>query len=92
MKIDDDKITMEDGTEYYVNRGIIGLGCPDEDEWHIYEGYDGDLWYRYSWATEEEYEDWRMPMEHALEIASHMINRWQAFKNHWLERLKSDRG
>ena len=65
MKTDGDKFTLEcTGKEHYANDGIIGLS-PNGG---TYTGYDDNLAAK-QWTIEEQ-----------IELAEHMIQRWQTFK------------
>lgn len=69
MKIEGDKIFMNDGTEYDANCGIIGLSpkCLQPDGNCVYQGYDGQV-------------GWDLSKKHAVEIADYMIDLWNKFK------------
>lgn len=65
MKVNGDNFTLEcTGKEHYANFGIIGLS-PNGG---TYTGYDDNLAAE-QWTPEEQ-----------IELADHMIQRWQAFK------------
>ena len=67
MKMIDYEPVMDDGTKYYANGGIIGLG-PDLC---ISEGYDGGI--DNSWSP--------IPPAHRKEIAAYMIEQWTRVLN-----------
>ncbi len=67
-----DKITMDDGKDYYVNRGIIGL----DPNLSITEGYDGGF---SNFDADPDYGN--MPDQHRREIAAYMISLWTLVLN-----------
>lgn len=68
MKLEGDHLVLASGNRVYCNQGIVGLGV-EGPVWEVYEGYDGGLGDLHTLSTP----DW-------LEIADHMIARWQAFR------------
>lgn len=71
MTLNGDTITFSTGKETYANCGIIGLS----PKLSISEGYDSGLWTR---EYDEEFEEFTR--EELTEIADHMIERWQNFR------------
>ena len=63
MKIDRDELTMDDGTTYYANRGIVGL----DYTLTLFGGYDQGI-------STEDFE--AVPPHHRREIAEYMIALW----------------
>jgi len=91
MKIENRKIIFNDGAERYCSYGIIGLS----PEFDIHDGYDGTLYNKELCELDRELIeelDWKnfennvedseycMSIEHRLEIAEYMIDKWNKFK------------
>lgn len=71
MTIDGNIITFSTGKKESVNLGIIGL----DPKLNLTEGYDSELWAR---EYDEEFEEFTR--EELVEIADHMLERWQKFR------------
>ena len=96
MKVDkkQDTLIFSTGKRVYANCCIVGINEPEEDDWEIYEGYDGIL--DVSWTGRRyEYEEnpWkkvgtdRLTPSEKVELADYMINLWKKFRTDQLELL-----
>lgn len=79
MQIVDDRVIMQDGTEYTANGGIIGLTRSD-GEWEVTEGFDGGfppLWGQ------------TLSVTHRVELAEYMVELWTQYgKEHTVLALR----
>jgi hypothetical protein len=71
MRVEGDRLIMDDGTKYYANVGIVGLSPKLE----ISEGYDGGIM---DWENDED--EGKLPLKHRLELAEYMIALWTKYK------------
>jgi len=68
MEIREDEVFFSSGRVGYANNGIIGLSEPNNGEWCVSYGYDG------------EFNIHGITMAEREELADYMIGLWKRFK------------
>lgn len=81
MKEVGNMLVADDGTTYYANCGIVGIGS----ELQVSQGYDGGFNYE-GWDFTDGHP---IKPEHRRELAEYMIGLWTRFRDEQLPQKES---